>query len=87
MGRDFEWLDELVVCLHEPSVEMLVCFGEGELVEMHSVALCAPFLVIALVCEHYNCNEENEEMVVHILTVVVHFLWCHKECMLVEWHV
>ena len=87
MGRHFEQLDELVMCLHEPSVEMLVCFGEGDLVEMHFVALCALFLVSALVCEHYNCNDEHEEMVVHILTVVVHFLWCHKECMLVEWQV
>ena len=40
-------------------MEMLVCFGEGDLAEMHSVALCAPFLVIALVCEHYNGNEEH----------------------------
>ena len=82
--RHFEQLDELVMYLHEPSVEMLVCFGEGDLVEMHSVALCAPFLVIALVCEHYNCNEEHEGMVVYDLTAVVLFLWCHKECMLME---
>lgn len=68
-------------------MEILVCFGEGDLAEMHSVALCAPFLVIALVCEHYNGNEEHEGMVVYDLTVVVHFLWCHKECMLVEWQV
>ena len=85
MGRHFEQLDELVMCLHEPSVEMLV--GFGDLAEMRSVALCAQVDVIVLVCEHYNCNEEHEEMVVHILKVVVHFLWCHKECMLVEWHV
>ena len=66
MCMHFEWLGELVMCLHEPSVEMLVCFGESDLVEMHFVALCALFLVIALVCEHYNCNEEHEEMVVHM---------------------
>ena len=84
MSRHFEWLDELVMCLCGPSVEVLACFGEGDLEEMHSLALCAPFLVIAMVGQHYNCNEE---MVVHDLTVVVHFLWCHKECILVEWHV
>ena len=87
MGRHFERLDDLVMCLCEPAVEMLASFGEGDLVEMHSVAICALFLVIAMVGQHYNCNEEHEEMVVHILTVVVHFLWCHKECMLVEWQV
>ena len=46
MGRHFQQLDELVMYLHEPSVEMLVCFREGDLVEMRSVALCAPSHVI-----------------------------------------
>ena len=52
LGRHFERLDELVMCLHKPSVEMLVCFGEFDLAEMHSIASCAPSHVIEWVGEH-----------------------------------
>ena len=69
------------MCLHEPSVEMLVCLGEGDLARMCFVTLCAPFHVIALVCERSDGNYEHEEMVVHDLTILVHFLWFHMACM------
>ena len=54
--KHVECLGELVMHLCEPYAEMLVCFGEGDLTEMHSVNSCAPFYVIALACESYDGN-------------------------------
>ena len=79
--KHFEQPGELVMCLCGPYSEMLVYFGEGDLAEMHSVTSCAPFHVIALLCEYFVGNYVHGEMERPDLALVVLSLWCRVKHM------